>query len=156
MVNSKFISTDGDIKKQSNEQYFPLFSGDIVMVMSDVPNGKALAKTLLIDSDNKYSLNQRICCIRSNNYLPEFLKIFLDRHPSLLAFNNGENQTNLRKNDILNCPIPDISKNEQIIALENFDKVNTSLEETKEIFNLKLSRLFELKQKILVQELGIE
>ena len=46
VVNSKFISSDGTKFKRTNEQMFPLYKGDIVMVMSDVPNGKALAKCL--------------------------------------------------------------------------------------------------------------
>ena len=42
-----------------------LFKNDITMVMSDVPNGRALAKCFLIDKDNKYTLNQRICGLRT-------------------------------------------------------------------------------------------
>ena len=30
------------------------------MVMSDLPNGRALAKCFLVEEDNKYTLNQRI------------------------------------------------------------------------------------------------
>lgn len=29
----------------------------ILMVMSDLPNGKALAKCFIVDEDNKYTLN---------------------------------------------------------------------------------------------------
>jgi hypothetical protein len=50
-----------------------LFKNDIVMVMSDVPKGKALAKCYLIEEDNKYSLNQRICAIRSDKVEARFL-----------------------------------------------------------------------------------
>jgi type I restriction enzyme M protein len=56
VVNSKFISTEGATYKRTKEQLFPLFVGDIVMVMSDVPNGKALAKCYLIDEDDIYML----------------------------------------------------------------------------------------------------
>ena len=44
VVNSKFISTDGQVKKYANEQICPLYENDILMVMSDLPNGRALAK----------------------------------------------------------------------------------------------------------------
>ena len=44
VVNAKFISTDGQIKKYSNKQICPLYKDDILMVMSDLPNGRALAK----------------------------------------------------------------------------------------------------------------
>jgi type I restriction enzyme, S subunit len=42
VVNSKFISMEGEVKKFSDTQICPLEIGEIVMVMSDVPNGKAL------------------------------------------------------------------------------------------------------------------
>jgi type I restriction enzyme S subunit len=58
VVNSKFISTNGGVRKYTNQQMFPLFVDDIVMVMSDVPNGKALAKCYIIEENDKYSLNQ--------------------------------------------------------------------------------------------------
>ena len=44
VVNSKFISTDGMVKKYTDKMIFPLKKNDIVMVMSDVPNGKAMSK----------------------------------------------------------------------------------------------------------------
>ena len=65
VVNSKFISTAGEVFKCSNENLSPLFAGDIAMVMSDIPNGKALAKCFFIDKDRKYTLNQRICAFKS-------------------------------------------------------------------------------------------
>ena len=112
VVNSKFISSDGFIAKKTTHALFPLYQNDIVMVMSDVPNGKAIAKCYLVEKDNKYSLNQRICAIRSKIFNTKFLYYHLNRHPYLLNFDNGENQTNLRKNDILNCPlyIPPLSE----------------------------------------------
>src|SRR5690606_3119865 len=64
VVNSKFISTEGNVKKFSNENLSPLLKNDITMVMSDIPNGKAIAKRFLIDEDEKYTLNQRICSLR--------------------------------------------------------------------------------------------
>ena len=117
VVNSKFISSNGLTYKRTSEQLFPLFIDDIVMVMSDVPNGKALAKCFLIDEDDTYTLNQRICAIRSKRFEKKYLFYQLNRHKYLLAFNNGENQTNLRKDDILNTPlvIPPISEQKKII-----------------------------------------
>ena len=43
VVNSKFISTDGQVRKYSDDQICPLYVNDILMVMSDLPNGRALA-----------------------------------------------------------------------------------------------------------------
>lgn len=67
VVNSKFVSSNGAVAKRTEKAQFPLFIGDIVMVMSDVPNGKTLAKCFLIDKDDTYSLNQRVCAISANN-----------------------------------------------------------------------------------------
>ena len=63
IVNSKFISTDGVVRKFCDSQIEPLLKNDIVFVLSDVPNGKALSKSFLIDVDGKYTLNQRIACL---------------------------------------------------------------------------------------------
>lgn len=118
VVNSKFVSTDGEIVKYSNEQLEPLFKDDIVMVMSDVPNGRAIAKFFYIDEDNKYSLNQRICAIRTNQN-QMFIMKQLNRHKYFLAFDDGAKQTNLKKEDVLKCPvfIPDIEEQSKIATL---------------------------------------
>lgn len=105
LVTSRAIASDfKDVRKTSN-LLFPLHEKDIVMVMSDVPNGKALAKCQLIDSDNKYTLNQRICGFNNYEFNPIFLLYLLNRHPYFLEFNDGNGQTNLRKNDILECEL---------------------------------------------------
>ena len=146
VVNSKFISSNGIIIKKTNDALFPLYKNDIVMVMSDVPNGKALAKCYLIKEDNKYSLNQRICAIRSKKFNTKFLYYHLNRHPYLLSFDNGENQTNLRKNDILKSPlyIPPLPEQECIVAIldEAFEGIDRAIANTEK--NLANSReLFE-------------
>lgn len=76
VINSKFISTNGTVKKYCNEQIVPLFKDDILIVMSDLPNGKALAKTFFVKKDNKYTLNQRIGRItvkEDSELLPSFV-----------------------------------------------------------------------------------
>ncbi len=108
VVNSKFISTDGEVKKYSNEQICPLFKNDILMVMSDLPNGRALAKCFYVDTDNKYTLNQRICSLKVKNENlidSRFLYYYLNRNRQLLKYDNGVDQTNLRKDDILNIKV---------------------------------------------------
>lgn len=105
VVNSKFISQDGKVKKYSNKNILPLFRNNIVMVMSDVPNGKALAKCFLIDQDEKYTLNQRICALLENKCHNPFLIRVINRNEYYLSFDSGVGQTNLKKEDVLNCPI---------------------------------------------------
>lgn len=128
VVNSKFISTDGQIKKFSDEQICPLYKNDILMVMSDLPNGRALAKCYLVDMDNRYTLNQRIGAFTVNRYdliTTKYLYYVLDRNSQLLRYDNGADQTNLRKNDILNIliAIPPIEK--QKIITDILDRFHT-------------------------------
>lgn len=47
LVNSKFISSEGLSEKMSRDCRQPAVENDILMVMSDVPNGKAIAKCYL-------------------------------------------------------------------------------------------------------------
>jgi type I restriction enzyme S subunit len=106
VVNSKFISQDGRVAKYSKANLSPLAKGDIAIVMSDIPNGKALAKCFSVDKENRYTLNQRIGCIKpfeeiDNDYL--FYK--LNRNKYFLAFDSGSGQTNLKKSEILACPV---------------------------------------------------
>ncbi|MBP0052992.1 hypothetical protein, partial [Anaerostipes hadrus] len=60
VVNSKFVSTNGEVKKYSNHQICQLYKNDILMVMSVLPNGLALAHCYLVEVNEKYTLNQRI------------------------------------------------------------------------------------------------
>lgn len=119
------------------------------MVMSDVPKGKALAKCFLVDVDKKYTLNQRICCIRSSNFVTKYLYYHLNRHPYLLSFDNGENQTNLRKNDILKCPLLMPSEEEQSDIVSRLDSMGEGTQQLAAIYQQKLNSLKELKQSLL-------
>lgn len=105
VVNARFISTDGKVRKYSNERYCIASRGDVLMVLSDLPKGRALAKCFLVDADETYAVNQRICRLTSYAINSDFLYYALDRHPFLLAFNDGINQTHLSKGSVLECPI---------------------------------------------------
>lgn len=128
VINSKYISTSGKVKKYSNMQLSPVYKDMILLVMSDLPNGKALAKCFLVDKDNRYTLNQRIggLTIKDNKVTsPKFLYYILDRNKQLLVYDNGVDQTNLRKGDILKIeiPIPPLELQERIVAI--LDKFET-------------------------------
>ena len=146
VVNSKFISTDGLVAKYSDSQICPLFKDDILLVMSDLPNGKALSKTFIVDEDERYTLNQRIGGITvkdKSEILPKFLHYYLDRTPQLLKHDNGVDQTNLRKGQILEVKVPilPLQKQEHIVSiLDKFDKLTKSVSEG-------LPREIELRQK---------
>src|SRR5690554_1017592 len=57
VINSKFISTEGNVVRKVTKQLKPLVVNDICIVMSDIPNGKALAKCYLVEKNNTYTLN---------------------------------------------------------------------------------------------------
>ncbi len=118
VVNSKFISQDGIVKKFTNTAFCPATKGDVLMVLSDIPNGKAIAKCFLVEEDNRYTVNQRICRITPRNLNSKILYYLLNRNPYFLAFDDGVKQTNLRREDVLNCPllIPSDPKEQEKIA----------------------------------------
>ena len=102
VVNSKFISTDGEVKKFSNKKNEALFVNEIAFVLSDVPNGRAIARTFLVEESGKYTLNQRIAGITPiGETSPYFLHILMNRHPYFLAFDDGAKQTNLSVSDVM-------------------------------------------------------
>jgi type I restriction enzyme, S subunit len=118
VVNSKFVSSEGETRKYSGDCFCPTSAGDVLMVMSDVPNGKAIAKCFYVDRDNCYTVNQRICALRSTQVDGKLLFYKLNRNPFYLAFDDGVKQTNLRKDDVLSCPlcIPNSVEEQQAIA----------------------------------------
>ena len=133
VVNSKFISMNGEIKKYSDKQICPLYIDDVLMVMSDLPNGRALAKCYLVTENDKYTLNQRIGAFHIKNenaIITKFLLYVLNRNQQLLRYDNGVDQTNLRKDDILNImiPVPSIEEQRCIVSiLDRFDALCNDL-----------------------------
>ena len=103
VVNSKFVSTNGEIRKFSSAQNEPLYENEIAFVLSDVPNGRAIARTFLIDRSGKYTLNQRIAGITPHEDTdPYYLYIKMNRNAYFLKFDDGNKQTNLSIKDVLN------------------------------------------------------
>ena len=96
VVNSKFISTDGEVRKYTNSANCIAQKDDILMVLSDVPNGRAIAKCFTVDRDNFYTVNQRICKLTPTNADSKILYYLLNRNAYFLNFDDGVKQTNLR------------------------------------------------------------
>ena len=116
VVNSKFISTESKVKRFCDKDLVPLLKNDITIVMSDIPNGKALAKCYIIEKDNCYSLNQRIGRIVITEMSAKFYFYYLNRNKYFISFDSGSGQTNLRKQEVLDCPIilPPLAEQEKI------------------------------------------
>ena len=149
LVTSRCIASDMTEYRRTNASLFPLKVGDICMVMSDVPNGKALAKCIRVDKEDKYTLNQRICCFRNYELNPIFFFYLLNRHEYLLSYNDGDSQTNLRKNDLLSCPViypPMDLQNQFADFVKQVDKskaaVQKSLDETQLLFDSLMQEYF--------------
>ena len=149
IVNSKFISQEGRVRKYSNSYLCPLFQGEIAMVMSDIPNGKALAKCFIVDQDNLYTLNQRICAFNAKaGFDSKFIFYKINRNDYFLSFDSGSGQTNLRRNEVLNCPFPYPPLTEQTriaTILSDMDTEIVALEQ-------KLTKAKQIKQGMM-QEL---
>lgn len=153
VVNSKFISTEGTVRKYTDKVLSIIPDDSLCMVMSDVPNGKAIAKCYYFETGNHFSLNQRICSIKSETEVNKFLFYRINRHKYYLKFDNGVGQTNLRKSEVLNCPIklPSLSEQQKIAdfltavdkRIELLEKKKTLLETykkgvIKKIFNQEI------------------
>lgn len=131
VVNSKFVSTEGKVKKYSNKGILIASVSDLLIVMSDVPNGRAIAKCFYVNEDNKYTVNQRIGKIMPTTISSKLLFYIVNRNPFYLSFDDGVKQTNLRKQDVvgLKIAIPSSTKEQQAIAtaLSDIDSLINSL-----------------------------
>lgn len=149
VVNSKFISTDGEVVKYSDSANLKAGIGDILMVLSDVPNGRAIAKCFYVDSNDTYTVNQRICKITPTDIDNKFLFYVQNRNPYFLAFDDGNKQTNLKKDDVLTFPfLKPIDFNEQ-------QKIANCLSSLDEVISAETEKLDLLKdhKKGLLQQL---
>ncbi|MDA9374796.1 restriction endonuclease subunit S [Flavobacteriaceae bacterium] len=149
VVNSKFISRDGKVVKYSYKNNCPAKKDDILTVLSDIPNGKALAKCFYVDEDNKYTVNQRICIWRTKKPYSKFLFYVLNRHKFFLALNDGVNQTNIGNSDIEKCIIQLPSeRNEQVNIANILDDINNEIL----LLESKLSK-YQLAKQGMMQQL---
>ena len=157
LVNSKFVSTNGQVQKRVTSQLSPLHKSQFVMVMSDLPNGKALAKCFYVEEDNKYTLNQRVCSFTSNNgNVSRFLMYQINRNKYYLRFDDGINQTNLKKSEVLSCPvfIPIVREQEKIATL--LCKIDERIATQNKIIDKLQSLIKGISSRIFTSIQGIE
>jgi len=150
VVNSKFVSTNAEIRKFSNAQNEPLYENEIAFVLSDVPNGRAIARTFLVDKSGKYTLNQRIAGITPHEDTdPYYLHIRMNRNAYFLKFDDGNKQTNLSIKDVLNYEDMYPSYKEQQKIGSYFGKLDHLItlhqrkcDETKQLKKFMLQKMF--------------
>lgn len=150
LVNSKFISTESKVKKYVDKQLTPLRINDIAIVMSDVPNGKALAKCYLIENDNTFTLNQRIGRIFNIEGNSRFLFTQINRNKQLLKYDSGVGQTNLKKSEIIGIKIYWPNKREQDKIGDFFINLDSIIEKQSTKVELLKQRKKGLLQKMFV------
>ncbi|GAA4808750.1 restriction modification system DNA specificity domain-containing protein [Marinicella pacifica] len=137
-VNSRFVSTRGQKIKRCTQNLTPANLYDVLMVMSDLPNGRALAKAFYVENNNMYAVNQRVCALTAHKINSKFLYYQLDRSPYFLMYDDGSNQTHLSNDSYRKYPV--------LVPLE---------EEQKQIANFldhetaKIDQLIEKQQQLI-------
>lgn len=137
LITAGFISTEGRSVRyvRKDAVLTPALQGDVAMVMSDLPNGRALAKTFFVEESGRYAVNQRVCLLRVKEptiFAPKFLHYVMNRNRQLLAYDSGVDQTHLKKDWILSVrvPAPPLVEQVRIVAiLDKFDALTNSITE---------------------------
>lgn len=106
LITAKFIASNGTLARRINYDDIRTSAhlGDITIVLSDLPNGRALAKCYFIQRDDYYAVNQRIAILRSKDVAianPEYLYHYVSRNPQILKFDDGSTQTHLKKANVV-------------------------------------------------------
>ena len=135
LVTARFVSRNGEANRfiHHDDILTPALAGDTALVLSDLPNGRALARTFFVDKDNRYAINQRVARIRTKDQSrvnPRFIYRYLDRNPSLLMHDNGVDQTHLSKAQVtqLRFPLPPLEEQRRIVSiLDKFDSLVNDL-----------------------------
>lgn len=131
LMTARFISTGGVANRwvRTEDALTPGLPGDIAMVMSDLPGGRALARCFYIDEPGRYTANQRVCLLRvRDNALisSRWLFHYLNRNPQLLAYDNGQDQTHLKKGQIQGVQVPLLPLELQEEAASKVDLLNVT------------------------------
>lgn len=150
LVNSRFVSTNGSRVKKVTSRLSPLKKSEIAIVMSDVPDGRALSRCYIVEENDKYTLNQRIGGITPvEGVSSTFLAFVLDRNPHYLAINDGKKQTNLKRIHMISCPIPfpPLEEQKAIVAI-----VNELFKEVEQLEDLTKTRI-QLKEEFVTSAL---
>ncbi|MGN0327698.1 MAG: restriction endonuclease subunit S [Lachnospira sp.] len=121
IVNSRFVSTGGDARKYTEDALAPLYEGDICIVLSDLPNGRALSRCYYVEQNDRYTLNQRVGAFYDYEMNGKYFSYVMDRNKGLLQYDDGTNQTNLKYSDVLNCYVTVPPKEEQKIIADYLD-----------------------------------
>lgn len=148
-VTARFVSTDGRSIRRCTVNLSPAHRGDVLMVMSDLPRGRALARSFLVKDDRSYAVNQRVCILRPSKVHPAFLAFAANRHPELLAHDDGFNQTHLPNSafKIMRLPLP--PHDEQALIADRLTCETTALEDARSRATLEIEQLGEYRTRLI-------
>ena len=135
LVTARFISRNGEANRwvRPEDVLTPAMKDDVALVLSDLPNGRALARTFFVKDSGSFAINQRVAILRTkatDKLLPRFLFFVMDRNRQLLRFDNGTDQTHLKKGAVqkLLLPLPPIGEQARIVEiLDKFDALVNDL-----------------------------
>lgn len=127
MVTARFVSRNGEANRfvRAHDVKTPALAGDTALVLSDLPGGRALARTFFVDRDDSYAINQRVARLRvvdTDRVDPKYLCHVLNRNPGLLVYDNGADQTHLSKAQVTGLRIPIPAVQEQRRVAERLDQ----------------------------------
>jgi type I restriction enzyme, S subunit len=127
-VTARFVSTSGRSRKFSTRNLSPALRRDVLMVMSDLPNGRALGRSYLVADDAEYAVNQRVCRLSAHSIEPRLLAHFANRNYHLLRQDDGMNQTHLSNYDFKTMPVLVPPTAEQVAISDYLDRATSELD----------------------------
>jgi type I restriction enzyme S subunit len=147
-VTARFVSTGGASRKFSSINVCPATSGDVLMVMSDLPNGRALARAYLVRDDKSYAVNQRVCRLTPHAIEPRFLAYWANRSPHFLRHDDGMNQTHLSNYDFKTMPVALPSGAEQTRIADDIDLHTKRIESSLSCLEREIELLREYRTRL--------
>ena len=148
-VNSRFVSTEGRTVKRCTQNLSPSKKSDILMVMSDLPNGRALAKAFFVDDDQPYAVNQRVCIISAHGIHPKFAFYQLNRNALFLRHDDGSNQTHLSNSVFTKFPLLVPPESEQAAIVNYLDGLTADIGAASQALIRQIDVLAEHRQAII-------
>lgn len=149
-VTARFVSTSGRSRKFSSKNFSPATRRDVLMVMSDLPNGRALGRSYLVADDAEYAVNQRVCRLTPHLIEPRLLAYFANRNFHLLRRDDGMNQTHLSNYDFKTMPVLVPPPEEQIAISDYLDRATSEIDALANRLNHECDLLSEYRARLVV------
>jgi type I restriction enzyme S subunit len=147
-VTARFVSTNGTSRKYCTRNLCPARRHDVLMVMSDLPNGRALARSYLIRDHERYAVNQRVCILRASSVEPRLLSYWANRNWHFLRNDDGLNQTHLSNYDFKTMPVLLPPESEQVLIADFLEGITSSIDKASNRLIRESSLLHEYRTRL--------